>query len=120
MTTTAWIDKLFAAIDAKDTARFVAFLAPDATFRFGNLPPVQGRDAIAGMVDGFFQGIRGLSHTLLEHWTHGDVVVCHGTVAYRRLDGKALSLPFANIMKCADDLARDYRIYADVSPLFLP
>ena len=118
--TATWLDSLFAAIDGKDTARFVAHLAPDATFQFGNLPPVRGSEAIAAMVGGFFQAIGGLRHARLEHWTSGKTVICHGTVTYRRLDGGEVSMPFANIMKRDGERATDYRIYADVSPLFAP
>ena len=118
MNTAAWMSDLFAAIDAKDVARFASFLAPEATFQFGNMPALAGRGSICAMVEGFFQSIGELHHTLLEHWTCGDTLVCHGMVTYHRLDGTELSVPFANIMKCADGQAHEYRIYVDVSALF--
>ena len=55
---------LFAAIDARDGAAFVAYLTENAVFRFGSAPPVQGRDAIRAAVDGFFTTIAGCSHVM--------------------------------------------------------
>ena len=49
--------ELFASIDAMDTAGFLARLSPDAVFRFGSMPMVQGTDAIGAAVDGFFATI---------------------------------------------------------------
>jgi limonene-1,2-epoxide hydrolase len=118
--TTAWLDSLFSAIDAMDTSAFVGHLTPDAEFRFGNLPAVHGAEAIAAMVGGFFQGIRGLRHTLHAHWSSGDAVICHGMVTYTRHDGSELTVPFANIMRRDGERAGDYRIFADVSALFAP
>ena len=39
------LDRLFKAIDSKDAAQFVSFLAEDGEFRFGNAPAVKGREA---------------------------------------------------------------------------
>ena len=115
-----WLDSLFSSIDAMDTPAFVGHLAPDATFQFANLPPVQGSGPIAAMVGGFFQSIRGVRHTLAERWICDDTLVCRGSVSYLRHDGGEVNVPFANIMKLRDGLAVEYRIYADVSPLFAP
>ena len=63
-----WIGDLFAAIDAKDTGRFVAFLTPQGEFRFGSSPPVRGREQVAAAVDGFFSTIAGLGHRVDRTW----------------------------------------------------
>jgi ketosteroid isomerase-like protein len=55
---------LFAAIDAQDGAAFVSFLTDDAVFRFGSASAVQGRAAVPAAVEGFFDGIAGLSHSI--------------------------------------------------------
>jgi ketosteroid isomerase-like protein len=120
MNTVDWLASLFSSIDAMDAAAFAGHLAPDAEFRFGNLPPVRGREAIAAFVGGFFQSIAGLRHAVERHWQAGDTVVCRGEVSYRRHDGSEVTVPFANIMHLANGLAADYRIYADVSPLYAP
>jgi hypothetical protein len=48
----ARLGDLFAAIDAKDTERFLGFLTDEASFRFGSAQAVQGREAIHRAVDG--------------------------------------------------------------------
>lgn len=113
-----WLASLFASIDAMNVERFVAHLAPDVEFQFGNLPPANGTAQVTAMVAGFFAGLRGLRHTLLGSWASGDTLICRGTVAYIRHDGREVALPFANIMRLDAGLAREYRIYADVSPLY--
>jgi limonene-1,2-epoxide hydrolase len=114
-----WLDSLFASIDAMDSQRFVAHLTPDAEFQFGNLPPVHGTAQIITMVQSFFEGMRGLRHTLLEKWICGNTLVCRGVVTYLRHDSSEVSVPFANIMRRDGERASEYRIYCDISPLFV-
>ncbi|HEX8986401.1 MAG TPA: nuclear transport factor 2 family protein [Rhodocyclaceae bacterium] len=115
-----WLRSLFSAIDAKDAQAFVAHLTPDARFQFGNLPAVEGREAIAAMVGGFFASIAGLEHVLEESWQSGEATICCGSVTYARLDGSLLTVPFANVMRRRDGAAFDYRIFGDMSALYAP
>ena len=112
--------ELFRAIDARDTPRFLGFLAPDALFRFGNAPLVVGHTAIGEAVERFFQSIRALSHRLLGRWEQNDSLACHGEVTYTRLDGRRITLPFANIFRLRDGLICEYLIFADLAPLYAP
>jgi ketosteroid isomerase-like protein len=114
-----WLNSLFASIDAMDSQRFVAHLTPDAEFQFGNLPTIQGTEHIKTLVQKFFEGMRGLRHTLLEQLICGNTLVCRGVVTYFRHDGSEVSVPFANIMRRDGERASEYRIYCDVSPLFV-
>jgi hypothetical protein len=50
----AWWRHVFAVIDARDAAGFVALLTADAQFRFGNAPTLVGSDAIRAAVSVFF------------------------------------------------------------------
>jgi len=115
-----WLRHLTHAIDAKNAAAFAAFLTPDATFRFGNAPAVQGRDAIEAVVRGFFDAIDSLAHELHEQWSIGAVTICTGTVTYTRRDGRSLRVPFANVLKLRGGCICDYQIYVDNSALFAP
>jgi ketosteroid isomerase-like protein len=47
------IAAIFADIDSKDPAAFVAHLTEDVTFRFGNNDPVHGRAAVEDAVGGY-------------------------------------------------------------------
>ena len=113
-----WLRQLFAAIDAKDTQRFVGFLAEDATFRFGNQPPVHGKPAIGAAVQAFLDSIKACRHEVLGSWRHPDSVVCHGRVTYTRADDTRITVPFTNVMLTRGELVSDYFIFVDSAPLF--
>jgi ketosteroid isomerase-like protein len=113
-----WLRKLFAAIDDKDVLRFLAFLADDARFRFGNLPPCEGKQAVGAAVGAFFDAIDACRHELESSWAHADSIVCHGRVTYTRHDGSRLTVPFANVLMLRNGLIGDYLIFADTSALF--
>ena len=109
---------LFAAIDRKDTASFVASLADDAVFRFGSAPAVHGRAAIAEAVDGFFGTVAALSHAVNKVMWDGDTQVCEGEVTYERHDGSNITLPFTDVFEYSGDLIAHYKIYMDLGPLY--
>ena len=109
---------LFAAIDRKDTASFVASLTDDAVFRFGSAPPAQGREAIAAAVDGFFGSIAALSHSVSNVLWNGSTQVCEGEVTYERHDGSKVTLPFTDIFEYSGELVAHYKIYMDIGPLY--
>lgn len=112
-----WLRQLFAAIDARDAARFVSFLAEDATFTLGNQPALRGRTAIRAAVQAFFASIMGCRHEVLRSWGRPDSVVCHGRVTYTRADDKQVTVPFANVMVMRGELVADYLIFVDLAPL---
>lgn len=113
-----WLNSLFESIDRMDPDKFVTFLTEDASFRFGNWPPVCGTASIHDAVAGFFSSIKALRHRVLRIWEPGDTVMCEGEVTYTRHDGRELTLPFANFLEMRTGRIGDYRIYADVSPLY--
>lgn len=113
-----WITKLFASIDDKNTEKFLSFLSEDCCFRFGNIPAVQGTEAIGGFVGGFFESIASLKHEIAESWDIPGGVICHGTVTYTRHDNSVLTVFFSNIFKTKNDKVYDYLIFADTSALY--
>lgn len=114
------LEELFPAIDAMDTERFLRCLTADAVFRFGSAPPAEGREAIGEAVSGFFSSIAGLRHALTKTIVHDGVLVCEGRVTYTRHDGSEITLPFANVFELEDGLIANYKIYADLGPLYSP
>src|SRR5690606_2714947 len=62
----AWIEKLFRAIDSCDAAAFTSHLTEDVSFRYGNLPAVQGDANVGAFVQGFFGTLGGLRHEVIE------------------------------------------------------
>lgn len=120
MTDSQWMNRLFAAIDGKDTDAFVGFLTEDAVFAFGNAPPVSGKAAIRELLVGFFASIRALRHEVTDAWTLPEVAIAIGQVTYTRLDGSSLSVPFADVLKMRQGLVTQYLIYVDASRLYAP
>lgn len=119
MNASEWLSSLFTAIDGKDARGFVSHLSEGVRFEFGNLPAIEGAEAVMGFVVGFFASIRGLRHRIIEHWLGADdTILCRGVVTYERHDGSQLTIPFANIMKLEGNCATEYRIYADASELY--
>lgn len=114
----SWVEPLFQAIDAKDTARFSAFLSEDVTFRFGNAEAVHGKEAVMQVIDHFFQAVDSLQHQLAEGWETETTTIVRGEVCYTRHDGTRLQVPFANIMTRNGEHIGEYLIYVDASQLF--
>lgn len=112
-------DGVFAAIDRQDSAAFVGYLTDDAVFRFGSAPPVQGRDAIAAAVGGFFDTIADLAHQIGNTVVVGSSQFIEGEVTYTRLDGSQISLPFTDVFEYEGDKIAHYKIYMDISPLYV-
>jgi limonene-1,2-epoxide hydrolase len=109
---------LLGAIDAMDVDGFVAHLAEDVRFRFGNGAAVTGREAVRNAVCGFFTTVRGLRHEILTECTDGDLRVLETAVTYTRLDGADVTLPVVSVVGLRDHLVTDYRIYVDLAPVY--
>lgn len=112
-----WCGKLFESIDAKCARQFVSFLTPDARFRYGSAPVVQGEAAITAALEQFFASVRSLSHRVLELWELPGHLVCRGEVSYQRLDGSCVRLPFCNVFTMRGEKIAGYDIYIDPTPL---
>jgi ketosteroid isomerase-like protein len=112
------VAQTFADIDGQDADKFVAHLTPDVVFRFGNADPITGRAAVKDAVVGFWSTIDGLTHHLRNQWEVGDTVVVQADIEYRRKDGKAVTVPNADILTYDGDLVREWLIYIDLAPLF--
>jgi hypothetical protein len=93
-------------------------MTEDGRFRFGSAPAVVGRPAIAEAVAAFFASIAGLRHHVPVFIVEGSTIVCEGETTYTRHDGSEITLPFANVFEIDGDKIRDYKIYADLAPLF--
>jgi hypothetical protein len=112
------LKELFTAIDAMDTPAFLSKLAPEAVFRFGASPEVQGHNAIGAAVDGFFSSIAAVSHEITSQIGAGAVLACEGEVTYTRHDATTITLPFANVFEFDGPLISGYRIYIEIAPLY--
>ncbi|WP_062436033.1 nuclear transport factor 2 family protein [Herbidospora daliensis] len=113
--------RVFDVVDAFDPDEFVKLLAEDATMRFGNAAPGQGREAIAAALRGFFSTIAGLRHRIVRTWTTGADTVAETEVTYTRLDDSEVDVVAVSIWTRGDDgLITDYRVFVDLAPLYSP
>ena len=113
-----WLGSLLAAIDGKDTETFLEYLSDDALFRFGSAPAVRGSETIRAAVGGFFDTIKGSTHSLANTLVNGSTLVCEGEVTYQRLNDSKLTLPFVNVFELDGERISDYKIYIDIAPLY--
>jgi len=109
---------LFKAIDSFDTESFVSYLDENAVFRFGNMPPVIGKDNIQPFIAGFFQSIKAIRHDQIEIWEMEGVNLMNGRVTYTRHDGSELTVFFSNTFKMKGDKIGEYLIFVDTSELY--
>jgi len=112
-----FLQSLFHSIDSKDSAAFMQFLAPDCSFRLGNLPAVTGREAIGAAVAGFFDSLQSIAHSPADAWHTAGSSISHGSVCYTRHDGSQLTVPFAIILKREAQLVSEYLVFIDISGL---
>lgn len=113
-----FILKMYEAIDRKDGHGMVGFLTDDATFKFANLPAVQGNLNIENFLDGFFASIKAIKHTDIEFWNSDDAWFVTGNVTYTRHDDTILPVPFGVLLIMKGNLIFDYRIFVDASELY--
>lgn len=113
-----WIVELLTSVDEKNIEKFLSFLSDDCSFRFGNLPAVQGVDGISEFVGGFFDSIESLQHDISDIWIVPGGAVCHGIVSYTRHDKSVLSIPFSNVLKSDNGKVYEYLIFADTTQLY--
>lgn len=124
-----WARALYAnAVDRKDAAGFAAVFTPDATLRFGNAPPLAGREAIREAIAHFFTAFESLEHRSTGEWLDGDTLALEAEVTYVRHDRKVVSVVAVTIFHLTDagswsagaPTADACRIYVDLAPLFAP
>ncbi|MEE4257478.1 MAG: nuclear transport factor 2 family protein [Bacteroidales bacterium] len=118
MSTDHYIQNIFRLVDTMDGAGLASMMTGDGIFRFANMPPVEGREAITAFLDNFFQSIKGIAHDRLEDWKVGETRFATGRVSYTRHDDSKLQVPFSVILKMQGELINEYLIFVDASELY--
>jgi ketosteroid isomerase-like protein len=110
---------MFADIDRMDADAWASYLAEDAVMRFGNEPPVHGREACRDALASFFELIDGVSHEFVEQWEQGNATIVESNVTYTRKDGQRVTVPVVTIYRTnEEDMIQDYRVFIDLAPVF--
>lgn len=59
-------------------------------------------------------------HQLQRVWQDAGSYAVQGTVAYTRLDGRELTVPFVDAAAMRGEQIAEYLIYIDITPLYAP
>lgn len=106
--------------DARDAHGFTEYFADDATLRFANREPWQGKERIREGLAASFAEIAGLRHVIHNQWTIDDTTILEMAVTYTRHDGRDVTIPAVSIFSQAGGRITRYRIHVDQAPLFAP
>jgi len=118
MSTDNYIKDMYGVVDAMNGAGLAAMMTENGIFRFANIPGVEGREAITGFLDNFFQSIKGIAHSQIEDWKVDNTSFATGMVTYTRHDDSTLEVPFSVILKMHGELIHEYLIFVDASELY--
>jgi ketosteroid isomerase-like protein len=109
---------MFAAIDDGDTDELLTYFAPEARQTFGNMAPLEGRDAIRDGNVSFLSSISGTSHEIIDAWECDGTVAVQLRVTYERLDGARVTIPALSLFSEGDGMIRDYKVFFDTTPVY--
>jgi SnoaL-like domain len=110
---------LFADIDTMQPDAFARYLAEDCTMRFGNAPPLHGREACREAWASFCELVDGVHHDVVRTWEIDDATIAETEVTYTRKDGRRAMVPVVTIYRpSGGELIEDYRVYLDLAPVF--
>lgn len=116
-----FIFRFFDIIDQFKAREFSEMFAENATWTFGNNPPLQGRAAIRSQAELIFSQLEGIGHHLVGFWTQDTNLILEGRVTYVRKDRAKIELPFSTVTVFdGHGLIQSYRTYIDPSPLYAP
>jgi ketosteroid isomerase-like protein len=117
-TDTSWVKDYYAAVDAMDMEKYLAFHTDDIKFRFGSAPTTVGKEAVAQGLNQLWGALESLRHQMSGVWQIGNVTIVEADITYTRKDGKVVVLPAASVLRREGNLVSDMRINMDINPLF--
>ncbi len=113
----AAVRAFYDAVDRMDSDALRPLLTGDCTFRFGNRPPVTGRDRVVETNRSVTAGFASLRHDYVDVVQAGDTAFVEAWVDYTLHDGATYLLPFLTRFTLAAGLISGITIFGDISPL---
>ena len=124
----AWTRSAYGCVDRLDARGFSAHFAADIAMRFGNAPPVHGRDSAYAAFHQFFARITSLTHLMTREWRvdgtpEGTALLLESEVTYITDSGGTCTVPATSSWRLrveADGVERAHwlQICVDLAPLF--
>jgi len=114
-----WVLDLYEDVDAMDRERIGRWLSATYEVRYGNNPPIRGREDALDSSERFWATIRSMRHDIREVVIDGNRAVVLADVTYVRLDGNSITMPVATYVRRSGEREIDrLQVYADLSPLY--
>jgi ketosteroid isomerase-like protein len=110
---------IFSALDAQDIDALAALMTEDVRLQIGNAEALHGKAEFVRGLQAFFGSVTSFGHTVTNVWSDLDAVIAELKVHYTRLDGRELTLPCCNVFRVRDGAVSDYRVYMDMTPVYV-
>jgi hypothetical protein len=114
---------LFAQVDSFAAVATALNFTNDATFHFGNYPPMVGPTAIAGFVETLCGLVSMVRHRIYDFWELADrTAFTVGRVTFTRHNLTELTVPFATVTFFNEDctLIVRHQVFVDASAILPP
>lgn len=112
----ARVERMVEGLDRGDVDTYMEPFAMDACFRFGNQPPVSGRDNIRNAVADALQALHIQRHNIIAVWSRPDVIIAEFAIEFKTRNADRVTLPCVSVIRLRDDVVIDYRITMDAAP----
>lgn len=114
-----YLHRYLAAMDALDVERYAEFLADDVSLAFNNAPAIEGKDAVIGMLSGYWRSFAGIEHEALNIYGTDRHFMLEALNHYTRHDGKKVTTRAVALTdRNAQGLVNAVRVFADASAVF--
>ena len=114
-----WYLAYLGAMDRRDVAAYVAFVADGCELRFNNSPPIVGKNAIRDMLSNYWRSFAEIEHDLHNIYGTDRAFMLEAANHYLRHDGRRVSLAAVALTDRDDHgLVTSVRLYTDTAPLF--
>ncbi len=113
-----WIHDAAQKAEALDAAALSNYFTPDAKLHLGHDAVIEGQEAIAEALAGFFKTMRGIHHEPLNEWDVGDTLIVEAKVSYAiPEDHGEGTVRGAAILTLRDDHIAEARLFRDLGAL---
>ena len=104
-----------AAWAAADFDKVVSYFAEDGVYHNIPVDPLQGHEAIRGMIDVFTNGLTVEEFKILTMLSDGPTVITERVDIFVQPDGSKVELPVMGIFEWDGDKIRSWREYFDLN-----
>ncbi|MEX1254533.1 MAG: SgcJ/EcaC family oxidoreductase [Dehalococcoidia bacterium] len=109
----ALVERFCAAWNKADIPAIIDFFADDAVYHNMPIQPIQGKDAIKGMIEQFMAPFEGCDWQVLHIAASGDVVLTERVDKF--LGAKKIELPVMGTFEIKDGKIAAWRDYFDLA-----